>query len=182
MASKKTAAKTPKKTSSIDFDELKSVLDLMDQHGLAEFQWEQGGTRLSLKNRHAFPAQVVAATASAARSETVATQQSTTLLPPATGASASPTAHASAPKPAQAANQKQVLSPFVGTFYRSPAPGKDSYVREGQTVKPGDVLCIVEAMKLMNEIEAEFGGKIVSILVDNGQPVEFGEPLFLVET
>jgi acetyl-CoA carboxylase biotin carboxyl carrier protein len=76
---------------------------------------------------------------------------------------------------------KQVLSPFVGTFYRSPSPESAPYVKEGQALKPGDVLCIIEAMKLMNEIEAEFSGKVHSILVENGQPVEFGEPLFTIE-
>ncbi len=80
-----------------------------------------------------------------------------------------------------APNQKHVVSPFVGTFYRSPSPTADPYAREGQMVKRGDVLCIIEAMKLMNEIEAEFAGKITSILVENGQPVEFGEPLFIIE-
>lgn len=75
----------------------------------------------------------------------------------------------------------KVLSPFVGTFYRSPSPEADSYVREGQVVKKGDVLCIVEAMKLMNEIECESNGKIISILAENGQPVEYGEPLFLID-
>ena len=74
-----------------------------------------------------------------------------------------------------------MLSPFVGTFYRSPSPDSGPYVREGQVVKRGDVLCIIEAMKLMNEIDAEFPGKIKSVLVENGQPVEFGEPLFTIE-
>ena len=77
--------------------------------------------------------------------------------------------------------KSKVMSPFVGTFYRSPSPDADPYIKEGQTVKRGDVLCIIEAMKLMNEIESEVSGKIVSVLVENGQPVEFGEPLFLVE-
>lgn len=77
--------------------------------------------------------------------------------------------------------QSKVLSPFVGTFYRAPSPEADPYVKEGQTVKKGDVLCIVEAMKLMNEIESEVNGKIVSCLAENGQPVEYGEPLFLIE-
>jgi acetyl-CoA carboxylase biotin carboxyl carrier protein len=80
-----------------------------------------------------------------------------------------------------ASNQKQVVSPFVGTFYRSPSPDADPYVRDGQSVKRGDTLCIIEAMKLMNAIEAEFPGKVISVLVENGQPVEFGEPLFIIE-
>jgi acetyl-CoA carboxylase biotin carboxyl carrier protein len=74
-----------------------------------------------------------------------------------------------------------VASPFVGIFYRAATPAAEPYCREGQAVKRGDVLCIVEAMKLMNEIEAEIPGKIVQILVENGQPVEFGEPLFVLE-
>lgn len=75
----------------------------------------------------------------------------------------------------------KIMSPFVGTFYRSPSPEAEAYVKEGQMVKKGDVLCIVEAMKLMNEIESESNGKIVSVLAENGQPVEYGEPLFLID-
>lgn len=78
-------------------------------------------------------------------------------------------------------NHVKVLSPFVGTFYRSPSPEADVYVQEGQMVKKGDVLCIVEAMKLMNEIESEANGRVISVLAENGQPVEYGEPLFLID-
>ena len=74
-----------------------------------------------------------------------------------------------------------IEAPMVGTFYRAPSPGAEPYVREGDVVKQGQVLCIIEAMKLMNEIEAKAGGRIHKILVDNGQAVEFGQPLFLVE-
>ena len=74
-----------------------------------------------------------------------------------------------------------VESPIVGTFYRAPDPDASPYVEEGNSVKKGQVLCIVEAMKLMNEIESDFEGRIVSILVENAQPVEYGEPLFLIE-
>jgi len=73
-----------------------------------------------------------------------------------------------------------VKSPMVGTFYRSPSPGANAFVEVGQSVKPGDTLCIIEAMKLLNEIEADEAGIIKEILVDNGQPVEFGEPLFII--
>lgn len=81
----------------------------------------------------------------------------------------------------QTTSGKVIKSPFVGTFYRCPSPGADSFVEIGQQVKKGDVLCIVEAMKLMNEIEADFSGKIKEILVDNEQPVEFDQPLFIIE-
>lgn len=77
---------------------------------------------------------------------------------------------------------KQITSPMVGTFYRAPSPDAQSFVEVGATVKKGQIVCIVEAMKLMNEIESEFSGKVVSILIENGQPVEYGEPLFVVET
>src|SRR5574340_1788406 len=83
--------------------------------------------------------------------------------------------------PAPAGNVKIVTSPMVGTFYRSPSPEAQPFVEMGSIVKSGQTLCIIEAMKLMNEVESEYGGKIVSILVENGQPVEYGEPLFHIE-
>ncbi len=82
---------------------------------------------------------------------------------------------------APAGNVKIVTSPMVGTFYRSPSPEAPHFVEMGSIVKSGQTLCIIEAMKLMNEVESEYGGKIVSILVENGQPVEYGEPLFHIE-
>ena len=89
----------------------------------------------------------------------------------------------SAPSPAAVPEKKGVVvsSPFVGTFYRTPAPDQPPFAEVGAVVKKGQILCIVEAMKLMNEIEAELGGKVTEILVENGQPVEFGQPLFRIE-
>jgi oxaloacetate decarboxylase alpha subunit len=84
------------------------------------------------------------------------------------------------PEPA-AKNQIKVTSPIVGTFYRASSPDKPPYVEDGDFVKKGQILCIIEAMKLMNEIESETAGKIVQILVENGQPVEYGQPLFVIE-
>lgn len=79
-------------------------------------------------------------------------------------------------------NREEIVAPMVGTFYRAPAPDADPFAEVGDIVNPGDALCIIEAMKLMNEIEVETRGKIVEILVENGQPVEYGEPLFVIET
>jgi acetyl-CoA carboxylase biotin carboxyl carrier protein len=79
-------------------------------------------------------------------------------------------------------NQHIIHSPIVGTFYRAPAPDADSYIQVGDVVSTGSVLCIVEAMKLMNEIESDVSGKIIKILAENGKPVEFGQPLFLIQT
>jgi acetyl-CoA carboxylase biotin carboxyl carrier protein len=165
---------------------LETILELMAKHDVAELDWNKGGERLKLKTRHAFTEQAMAAVQSQAAlvgyrhpmesfvpiERTVGNTGGAANVEPAVGASKSATLNQ---------NQKQVVSPFVGTFYRSPSPEAEPYVREGQSIKRGDPLCIVEAMKLMNEIEAEFPGKIVSILVENGQPVEFGEPLFVIE-
>ena len=97
--------------------------------------------------------------------------------------SETPAAATPAEKAAEPAtsNQTKVTSPIVGTFYRSSSPEKPAYVEVGTVVKKGQVLCIIEAMKLMNEIESETAGKIVQILAENGQPVEYGEPLFVIE-
>ena len=106
---------------------------------------------------------------------------------PVTQAAPAPTPATPAPAPAAEqkeennANYIEIKSPMVGTFYRKPSPDKDPFVNVGDNIKPGDVICIVEAMKLFNEIEAEVSGKIVKVLVDDATPVEFDQPLFLVE-
>ncbi len=97
-------------------------------------------------------------------------------------APATPAAPAKAAEPAKVeVRGKEVLSPFVGTFYASPSPSAAKYCDVNQRVKKGDVLCIIEAMKIMNEIEAEWPGKIITILAKDGQPVQYGQPLFLIE-
>lgn len=159
----------------VDLKTLEKLLALAKKHKLAELEVEDGKSKFRIRTSLG-AAQVVAA-------------------PGVFGQHANP--HVSAPmeppppleeSPKVLPGQKKdddkhskVLSPFVGTFYRAPSPEADPYVKEGQTVKKGDVLCIVEAMKLMNEIESEVNGRIVSVLAENGQPVEYGEPLFLIE-
>jgi len=160
--------------SASELGRLEGILGLMDSHEIGELEWEKGGERILLRKlRHASGASAPMMVAAPPVHAPVAP-------PIAASAASAPAAKPAAPAPAS--NQKQVTSPFVGTFYRSPSPTAEQYVRDGQTVKRGDVLCIIEAMKLMNEIEAEFPGKIISCLVENGQPVEFGEPLFIIET
>jgi acetyl-CoA carboxylase biotin carboxyl carrier protein len=122
---------------------------------------------------------------SASGTTTLVTVPAPIVPPPA----APPVAAAPAPAPAPAAPEPvappshlvEIKSPMVGTFYRAPAPDAPPFVELGKVIKVGDVLCIIEAMKLMNEIEAEQSGKIVKILVENAQPVEFGQPLFLID-
>ncbi len=144
--------------SSLDLGQLERVLELMGRHRLGELEWEDANIRLHLKSQ-------------------VGTQPS----PQVVYAPAPKKEEAKSASNGLAANQKQITSPFVGTFYRSASPSAEPYVKEGKSVKRGDTLCIIEAMKLMNEIESEMNGKIVSVLIENGQPVEFGEPLFVVE-
>lgn len=168
-------SKAPSKAASGDkgLARLEQVFEIMGRHGIAELEWEQGGERLKASTAAAFIAPV---STHASYAPPVAHHAAAAAPQPAVKMT-----EATASKPASSSTHKQVVSPFVGTFYRAASPTADPYVRDGQVVKRGDVLCIVEAMKLMNEIEAEFSGKIVSCLIENGQPVEFGEPLFLIE-
>lgn len=171
---------------------LESVLHLMERHEIAELDWSGSGHRIRLKTKHAVVAPVVSVaglnragwegqqsesvgSARSASSRPSSSMPSQTTLETSEGGSSPVLGQALAP------NQKQMVSPLVGTFYRSPSPEAEPYVKDGQFVKRGEVLCIIEAMKLMNEIEAEYSGKVVSVLAENGQPVEYGEPLFVIE-
>ncbi|WEG15876.1 acetyl-CoA carboxylase biotin carboxyl carrier protein [Alkalihalophilus pseudofirmus] len=160
--------------------EIKELIRAMDQSSLDEMKFEQEGTKIILKKQTA---------------EAVAVQAA-----PAPVAAAAPQQEAQAPKPVEQAetvkaespskdekseaadaNLHTITSPMVGTFYSSPSPDSDPYVKSGDTVEEESVVCIVEAMKLMNEIEAEVKGKIVEVLAQNGELVEYGQPLFVVE-
>jgi acetyl-CoA carboxylase biotin carboxyl carrier protein len=165
MAKKKTIKKA--KSNPKELEPLEDLFQLLGRHGISEFEWEKPNERIYLK----------------VGSHSDESRPATQAQPIAPMIVQAPKVEASAPpvESTPKAKQKEIMSPFVGTFYRSPSPGVDAYVKEGSTVKQGDVLCIIEAMKLMNEIEAEFPCKIVQILVENGQPVEFGEPLFVIE-
>lgn len=147
-------------------DAIKELLDLVQAHDLAEFELEDGGFKLRVKRggphivTHVMPAQAPVAAA------------------PVAVAPAAPAPVAAVVE--DGAQLAIVKSPIVGTFYRSAEPGAASFVNVGDTVKKGQVLCIIEAMKLMNEIESDAAGTIKAILVENGQPVEYGEPLFII--
>lgn len=147
----------------MDLKELKELISLMDDAQLSEIELEEDGRRIRLKKASAEPI-VIAPTAAAAQNETVASA--------ATQAAASEqnnTLH------------HQVTSPIVGTFYTAPSPNTDPYIALGDLVKKGQVICIVEAMKLMNEIESDIDGRIVKTCVEDGAAVEYGEALFLIE-
>jgi acetyl-CoA carboxylase biotin carboxyl carrier protein len=138
----------------------KQVVDLAMAHDLAELEVETGGVRVRVVRRHA-PA---AATQGAAAAPVARPQsESVERAAPAAGGTVT------------------IEAPMVGTFYRATSPEAAPFVSEGDTIKEGQTLCIIEAMKLMNEIESKVAGRVVKILVENAQPVEFGQPLFLVE-
>ena len=149
----------------MNLDEIKSILQLMEANKLVEFEYEDDGRRLKLRRAEDRP--IAAAVPMAA---------------PIAIPVAAPAAAAAAPvEAARPANVAEFKSPLVGTFYRSAKPDSDAFVNIGDEVGPEKVLCIIEAMKVMNEIKAEMSGVVRDILVKNGQAVEFGEPMFLIE-
>lgn len=157
----------------MDIKDLKSLIKMVTETDITEFELEAAEEKIRIKRGNA------AAVVNYQSAPTLAIPpQIMPQVAPSASAAALP---AAAPTPTPPAKGKEIVSPIVGTFYRAPAPDAAPYVEVGQTVEKGQVLCIVEAMKLMNEIEAEFRCKIVEICKENAQPVEFGEPLFVVE-
>jgi len=150
--------------SDMQREEIESLIDLLNQHQLTELEIEKKGMRIRVRRE---PAQ---------RGSLVSPEP---VEPSVEVAASEPLSyHANVGDQGKFA---AVTSPIVGTFYRSPSPDADAYVEEGDFVKKGQVLCIVEAMKLMNEIEAETDGKIMKVLVESTTPVEYGQPLFLID-
>lgn len=152
---------------SFNMDELRELAELVNEHGFTDFEFENENIRVRLSKTPAatFAPQPFAYSAPAVQ--------------PAVPAAAPVVETAQSATPAEPAEELfNITSPIVGTFYRSPGPDKEPYVKEGSQVTPASIVCIVEAMKLMNEIEAETTGEVVKIYVENGQPVEYGQPLF----
>jgi acetyl-CoA carboxylase biotin carboxyl carrier protein len=166
-------------------NELKELIAFLKDNEIAEFDLERGDLKVSLKFASAIVPAVPAAApgfdmASLAR---LMSTQAPPLAAPASNVQATAaTSTAAASAPAAEENLHIVKSPIVGTFYESPSPGSSAFVTIGDRVEKGQAICIVEAMKLMNEIEADATGEIVKRLVTNGQPVEYGQPLFAIRT
>ena len=166
--------------ASVNMDELRELIGLLRENGLAELELEREGFRVRLRREGAFPAEFADAIAAAAPIAVTKTP-SLPAAPVVVSSPAHPGAHAET-----AASEDQGLriipSPIVGTFYRSPSPTADPFVKIGTNVEPESVVCIIEAMKLMNEIQAEVSGEVAKIYVENGQPVEYGQPLFGIKS
>src|SRR5688572_5712387 len=147
----------------MDLRKLKKLIDLVQESGIAELEITEGEEKVKIVKGGAVSVSLPVSTPAAAEPKA---------LPPA------------APAPAAEAEAGQeghvVKAPMVGTFYRSPSPDAKPFVEVGQAVKEGETICIIEAMKLMNEIEADASGAVKAILVENGQPVEYGQPLFIL--
>jgi len=150
----------------MDLRKLKKLIDLVQESGIAELEVTEGEEKVRI-SRVGQTAQAFVPVAAAAAAVAPAAAQ------PAPAAPATPAAE-------EKIEGHIVKSPMVGTFYRSPSPGAKAFVEVGDAVAPGDTLCIIEAMKLLNEIEADQGGTVKEVYVENGQPVEYGEPLFLI--
>lgn len=157
---------------NLDIDVIRRLVQLIDKSGVTEFEYEDDSGRIYISKKH----DVVAASPV---SYTPQVQQAAPQITNTPDSSPAPA------KPSESDNSATILheikSPIVGTFYRAPAPDAESYCKVGDRVTQGQTLCIVEAMKLMNEIESDVSGTIVKILVDNAKPVEYGQALFLVK-
>jgi acetyl-CoA carboxylase biotin carboxyl carrier protein len=161
----------------MDFDEIEKILALVKEHELAEFELERDGLKLRVRKAGAVP--TYHAVPAPAMSP-VPMAPSAPQAVPAAGPGPAPGPVAAGD--AASVDLAVVKSPIVGTFYRSPEPGAAAFVEIGQRVKKDQVLCIIEAMKLMNEITSEYDGEIVSAYVENGKPVQYGERLFAIKT
>jgi acetyl-CoA carboxylase biotin carboxyl carrier protein len=154
----------------MDLRKLKKLIDLVQESGIAELEITEGEEKVKIVKGGAVSLSAAAPVMVAAAAPALAA--------PAGQAAVAAAAPAAEPEPGQ--DGHVVKAPMVGTFYRSPSPDAKVFVEVGQAVKEGDTICIIEAMKLMNEIEADASGVVKAILVENGQPVEYGQPLFIL--
>ncbi len=157
---------------TVDIDNLRALLELLSEQNVAEFEHESEDVRIHIVRSHAAPAGPFAFPPGGSM-PTVGFGG-----PTAAGGAGAGTASVSAPEPTDVLD---VTSPFVGTFYRSPSPEAPSFAEVGSVVRPGQTLCIIEAMKLMNEIEAEISGTVIEVFAQSGKSVEFGQKLFRIK-
>jgi acetyl-CoA carboxylase biotin carboxyl carrier protein len=151
----------------MDLRKLKKLIDLVQDSGIAELEITEGEEKVRI-------------TSVLPNAQPIYAQAPMQFAAPGMMAPAAPAVAAAAPVEAAEPDGHTVKSPMVGTFYRSPSPTAKSFVEVGQSVKAGETICIIEAMKLMNEIESDVSGVVKAILIENGQPVEYGEPLFII--
>ncbi|MDA7768192.1 acetyl-CoA carboxylase biotin carboxyl carrier protein [Flavobacteriales bacterium] len=165
----------------MDIKEIQELIKFVAKSGATEVNLEIDNVKISIKS----PAKKGALPETTIIQQIPVAQSAPAVMPVAAAAPSAETQaenpHAEAKKNSDEDKYITIKSPMIGTFYRKPSPDKDTFVNIGDTIKPGDVLCVVEAMKLFNEIESEVSGKIVKVLVDDSSPVEYDQPLFLVD-
>ncbi len=154
----------------MDIRKIKKLIELLEESNIEELEIKEGEESVRISRGHSNQPQVVAQAPAMAVAAPVA----------AAPVAPAPVAPAAAPEAAPAPTGHSITSPMVGTFYRSPSPGAAPFIEVGQTVKAGDVVCIVEAMKMMNQIEADKSGVVEAVLLDDGEPVEFDQPLVII--
>lgn len=155
----------------MDIRKVKKLIELLEESDIAEIEIHEGEESVRISRHNTMPATVAIPNISSPQAAVPALAATHTLAAPGTEPQAT----------AEEIQGHSVNSPMVGTFYRSPSPGSKPFVEEGQTVAVGDTLCIIEAMKILNQIESDKAGTIKKILVENGQPVEYNEPLFIID-
>ena len=166
----------------MDIKQIRQLIKIVENSNIGELEIVEEGRKLRISKNSKYNSEnVIVQTAPAAIPGPAVAPPPPPAPAPTSSAPAAAPAPAAEPEPTTSAELYEVRSPMVGTFYRAPAPDADPYVEVGQHVEVGQTLCIIEAMKLMNEIESEVSGKIVKILVENAQPVEFNQVLFLIE-
>lgn len=160
----------------MDFKQIQELIKLVNDSNIGEVTIEQKEFRLTIKQKEEQVTQMVAAPMQAP-----VYSQPQQMMQPASQPASQPGAEKPTQETAAPSNTITIKSPMIGTFYRRPSPDKSNFIEVGDEVSPGKVVCIIEAMKLFNEIESEVKGKVVKILVDDASPVEYDQPLFLVE-
>lgn len=176
----------------MQLNEIQELLKLINKLKFSEFKMKDGEFEVTVRSKEYSKARYQSSTPAPPPPSIIPVQSPIAAVPPATFAPSTPQASepvadvppaptAAAPEPAPTGNYKEVRSPIVGTFYRSSSPDKPPYAKVGDSIEEGQVVCIIEAMKLFNEIESEVSGTIVKVLVEDAQPVEYDQVLFLVE-
>ena len=161
----------------MDIRKVKKLIELLEESGIAEIEIKEGEESVRISRQGTLPPMA----APVQYALPAAPAFAPAAAPAAPAVPAAPAAPAAAPASAAARTENAVTAPMVGTYYASPSPGAKVFVEIGSEVKAGQTLCIIEAMKMMNQIESDRSGKVVAILANNGEPVEFGQPLFIVE-
>ena len=161
----------------MDIRKVKKLIELLEESGIAEIEITEGEEAVRISR---YPTSIPAAPAVAAP-QVPAAPATIPVAPVPAAPAAGPSEDKPSPTSEVAQAGHRVASPMVGTFYRSPSPEAESFVKVGDTIEVGDTLCIIEAMKMMNQIESDVAGKLISVEVENGEPVEFGQALFVIE-